>query len=104
MNGLEEAIADDIKYVSEIFWRLYTALTTTYSDDKSLTKAIRTSFSFLFTGEDITESLAKAEAMKDTVYGAINAFKNLEKEQSENINNGSLKIGGNIIKFAKKPE
>ena len=92
----------DYTIVEDIFNALYKSVKKTYEDDKSLTKAIRTSFGFLFTGEDITESLAKAEAMKDTLYEAVGAWRQVEKEKEEKIDNGTLKVGGNIINFAKK--
>ena len=92
----------DYTIAEDIFKDLYKAVKKTYEDDKSLTKALRTSFGFLFNGEDITESLAKAEAMKDTVYEAIGAWRQVEKEQEEKIDDGKLKVGGNIISFAKK--
>lgn len=92
----------DYTIVEDIFNDLYKAVKKTYEDDKSLTKALRTSFGFLFNGEDVTESLAKAEAMKDTVYEAIGAWRQVEKEKEEKIDNGTLKVGGNIINFAKR--
>lgn len=92
----------DYTIVEDVFKDLYKAVKKTYEDDKSLTKALRTSFGFLFNGEDITESLAKAEAMKDTVYEAVSAWRQVEKEQEEKIDDGRLKVGGNIISFAKK--
>lgn len=92
----------DYTIAENIFNALYDAVKKTYEDDKSLTKALRTSFSFLFNGEDITESIAKAEAVKDTVYEAVNAWRKVEKDKEETIDNGTLKVGGNIINFAKK--
>lgn len=107
-NGLAQAISDyimdDLDEVRSIYCSLESAVRKTFDDDHSLTKAIRTSFGFLFTGEDITESLAKAEAMKDTVYEAINAFRKVEKEKEENIDHGKLTVGGNVLNFAKKKE
>lgn len=92
----------DYAIVEDIFDSMYKAVKKTYADDKSLTKAIRTSFGFLFNGEDITESLAKAEAMKDMVYEAVDVWRQVEQEKEEKIDNGTLKVGGNIINFSKK--
>lgn len=103
-NQLFDFIEGDVSVVIEIYQSIVSNVILTYSDDKGLTKALRTSFGFLFNGEDITESLAKAEAMKDTVYEAIGAYRQLDKEKSENINNGKLNLGGTIINFAKKPD
>ena len=93
---------EDYCIVKELFDAICASVKQTYEDDRSITKALRTSFSFLFNGEDITESLAKAEAMKNTVYNAINAWRKVEKEKEENIDNGTLKFGGNVINFATK--
>ena len=101
-DKLEEAIHDDWMSVMDIFFPMKDGVIATYLDDKGLTKAIRTSFGFLFNGEDITESLAKAEAAKDTIYKALGALNDKEKEEKEKVNNGTLKIGNNIINFAKR--
>ena len=92
----------DYTIVEDIFDMIYESVKNTYEDDKSLTKAIRTSFGFLFNGEDITESLAKAEVMKDSLFEAVGALRNIQKEKEEKIDNGTLMVGGNIINFAKK--
>lgn len=102
ITQIEDIIKDDLTKAMDIQWNMYDALSETYHDDKSLTKALRTSFAFLFNGEDIMDSIAKAEAAKNAVYGAINAWQKKEKEEEENIDNGTLKVGGNVINFAKK--
>lgn len=99
---IEEAIYKDWCAVEDILFPMMRGVIETYKDDKGLTKAIRTSFKFLFTGEDITESLAKAEATKDTLFKAIGALREKEKEDQEKVNKGKLMIGNNIINFAKK--
>ena len=71
-------------------------------DDWVKIEAIRTSFGFMFNGEDITESLAKAEATKDTLYKALNALNEKEKAEQEKINGGKLMVGSNIINFSKR--
>ena len=107
-NGLEsklrQAIQDDWNAVEDIFYSMSRGVMDTFTDDRGLTKAIRTSFGFLFNGEDITESLAKAEATKDTIYKALGALDAKEKEESEKMNDGKLVIGNNIINFAKRKE
>ena len=107
-NGVWEAlcacVGDDMRYVREIYFAIVGAVETTYTDDKSLTKAIRTSFPFLFTGEDVSESLAKAEANKDMIYKAIGALRDAEKQREETIDRGRLSVGGNVISISKKKE
>ncbi len=100
--GINEFINDDFDYTMGIYWHMLEAFMTTYEDDHSLKHALKTSFGFLFNGEDITETLAKAEASKDTIFSAINALNEKEKEKAEKVENGTLNIGGNVINFAKK--
>ena len=107
-NGLEkklrDAIQEDWGCIEDIFFNMSRGVIDSYHDDRGLTKAIRTSFGFLFNGEDITESLAKAEATKDMVYRAIGALNEKEKEEQEKINDGRLMVGNNIINLAKRKE
>lgn len=102
MNEIDNAILDDWRYVLDIFYSMMDGILETYEDDKGLTKAIRTSFGFLFNGEDITESIAKAEAAKDTIYKAIGALNEKEKEEQEKMHDGLLTVGNNILNFSKR--
>ena len=101
-TGMSQAIDDDWGELCEIFYPMMNAVRSTFKDDRGLTKAIRTSFGFLFNGEDITESLAKAEATKDTVYKALGALQQKEQEEQENIHDGLLNVGGKVLNFSKK--
>ena len=105
-NGIEEklrdAIRDDWNAVEDIFFSMSRGVMDTYADDRGLTKAIRTSFGFLFNGEDITESLAKAEMTKDTMFKALDAINKKEAESQGKIDDGRLKVGNNILNFARK--
>lgn len=104
IGEIKDFVEHDMDFVMVMYWSLYDALVAVYTDDNSLSKALRTSFGFLFNGEDITQTLAKAEATKDTMYEAYNLLNQKEKERAENIDKGTLTIGGNIINFAKKEE
>ena len=97
-NNIVEVLGVDLSVVLGIYDRLVDAVMVTYADDRGLTKAIRKSFGFLFTGEDITDTLAKAETVKGTMLDALSA---LQKRQ-ETVDNGKLNVGGNVISFAKK--
>lgn len=101
-DKFENAIDDDWMCVMDIYFPMMDGVIESYQDDKGLTKAIRTSFGFLFNGEDITESLAKAEVAKDTVYKALDALNEKEKAEQEKVNNGRLMVGNNIISLAKR--
>lgn len=101
-DQLNSTIEADYKYVRELYWYLYDGFKASYDDDRSLTKAIRRSFSFLFNGEDITETMAQAEIAKDRVFNAFNALRKEEEIKENTIDDGRLMIGGNVINFAKK--
>lgn len=103
-SKIEEYIWNDLVVVNEMFSYLEDSVTKTYEDDRCLTKAIRTSFGFLFTGEDVSESLAKAELTKDTMFNALSALNQKEKESKERMDGGKLQVGKNILDFSKKNE
>jgi len=96
--GIREYIHDDYYEAEDIYITLMNMVVDTYTDDVSLKKAIKTSFGFLFNGEDITESLAKAELTKDTMFKALDAINKKEQE----VNGGELTVGGKILNFAKR--
>lgn len=102
LGAIVAIIGVDFGVVLEIYELIKDAYIETYEDDKSLTKAIRTSFGFLFNGEDLTESMAKAEKTNSVLMNALEALQNKENEKSQKVDNGKLTIGGNIINFAKK--
>ena len=97
-----DIVCDDFEEVEDILWRLQRSVAKTYEDDKSLTKAIRSNFGFLFTGEDINESISQAEHARDTLFEALGALRKLESERAEKIDDGKVMVGGNLISFAKK--
>jgi len=102
MGDIREIMWRDYVEVEDIFWKLNESVTKTYEDDRCLTKALRTSFGFLFTGEDVTSSLIDAEDIKDKLFDAIGALRKVESEKEETIDNGKVMVGGNLINFAKK--
>ena len=102
IGKIREVVRDDHFEFQDIYVTLLRSVMDNYDDDQSLKKAIKTSFGFLFNGEDITESMAKAEMTRDTMFRALDALNQKEKEESEKMNNGKLNVGGNIISFAKR--
>lgn len=102
IGKIREYIDDDYIEFEDVFVTILDMVEKTYTDDMSLKKAIKTSFGFLFNGEDITESLAKAEMTKDTMFKALDAINKKEQEAQENMDNGKLKVGNNILNFARK--
>lgn len=102
MMEINEIVRKDYNAVEDIYWRIADTFTKTYEDDRCLTKALRTSFGFLFNGEDVTKSLAQAEGVRDTLFEAIGALRKLDAEKEEKIDSGKVIVGGNVISFAKK--
>lgn len=98
LGAIQEYIHDDYYQAEDVFITIMNMVVDTYTDDMSLKKAIKTSFGFLFNGEDITESLAKAEMTKDTMFKALDAINKKEQE----VNGGELTVGGKILNFAKR--
>ena len=98
LGAIQEYIHDDYYQAEDVFITIMNMVMDTYTDDMSLKKAIKTSFGFLFNGEDITESLAKAELTKDTMFKALDAINKKEQE----VNGGELTVGGKILNFAKR--
>ena len=93
-NGLigqiRDYIHDDYYEFEDVFVTLIRSVMDNYEDDQSLAKAIKTSFGFLFTGEDVTETLAKAEAAKDTVFDALGALREKEAQDESKMKDGKL--------------
>jgi len=103
-GAIEEILRDELYEIRDLYNGIAGSVYTTYMDDRSLAKAIRKSFGFLFNGEDITESMAKAEATSGVMMKALDALNKKEKEESEKVTNGRLNVGGNLINFARKKE
>ena len=102
IEQIREYIHDDYYEAEDVYVTLMNSVMTTYADDMSLKKAVKTSFGFLFNGEDITESMAKAELTKDTLFNALDAINKKEEEAQSKMDDGRLNVGGNILNFAKR--
>ena len=105
-NNIISAVMDyvtaDLEYVIDMFGDLYSALDIVYADDNSLAKSVRKSFGSVLNGENITETLSKAEAVNDKTFEAFSLLRQSEKEKEKNIDNGTMTINGNIINLAKR--
>lgn len=102
IGQIRDYIHEDYYELEDVYVTMLNMVIDTYTDDMSLKKAIKTSFGFLFNGEDITESMAKAEMTRDTMFKALNALNEKEKEESEKLDKGRLTVSGKILNFAKK--
>lgn len=102
IKPIREYIYNDYMEAEDVYITMLNMVMDTSTDDMSLKKAIKTSFGFLFNGEDITESLAKAEMTKDTMFKALDAINKKEQEEKKKIDDGKLKVGNNILNFARK--
>ena len=104
IDEIYDYVYDDYSAVKDMFMALEKAVTKTYEDDHGIVRALRTSFGFLFTGEDVTESMVKAQGVSDTLFNALGALRQKEKESEETIDHGKMSVGGTVINFAKKTE
>jgi len=102
LGQISECIKEDYYEAEDVYIAIINMVVDTYTDDMSLKKAIKTSFGFLFNGEDITESMAKAEMTKDTMFKALEAINQKKQEEKQKIDNGTMKVGNNILSFARK--
>ena len=93
----EGAAWDDYALTLDMYHDLKWAAMDVFDNDRSISKAIRTSFPFLFTGEDVIETLAKAEATSDTLFRAIGALRREEKEEQQKVDNGTVEVGGVVL-------
>jgi hypothetical protein len=103
-DQIENYVFDDWYLVEQIYLYIEKAVIKTYEDDKSLSKAIKTSFSSLLTGEDVGTTLANAEHVRDTLMDAVEALRQVNKEKEEQIDHGKMTVGGNVINFAKRKD
>jgi hypothetical protein len=103
-DQIENYVFDDWYLVEQIYLYIEKAVIKTYEDDKSLSKAIKTSFSGLLTGEDVGTALANAEHVRDTLMDAVEALRQVNKEKEEQIDHGKMTVGGNVINFAKRKD
>lgn len=102
IGNVREYIHDDWFEAEDIYVTMLNMVLDTYTDDMSLGKAVKKSFGFLFNGEDVTETMAKAELTKETLFKALDAIGKKEKEEQEKIDDGKLMVGNNILNFARK--
>ena len=102
IGQIEEYIREDYLRFEDVYLTMLRSVIDNYDDDQSLKKAVKTSFGFLFNGEDITESMAKAELTKDTLFNALDAINKKEEEAQSKMDDGRLNVGGNILNFAKR--
>lgn len=102
IGNVREYIHDDWFEAEDIYVTMLNMVLDTYTDDMSLGKAVKKSFGFLFNGEDVTETMAKAELTKETLFKALDAIGKKEQESQEKIDDGKLMVGNNILNFARK--
>lgn len=102
IGQIRDYIYKDYMEAEDVYITMLNMVMDTSTDDMSLKKAIKTSFGFLFNGEDVTESLAKAEMTKNTMFKALDAINKKEQEEASRIDGGRLNVGGNILNFARR--
>lgn len=104
IGQIREYIHDDYMEAEDVYITMLNMVIDTYEDDMSLKKAIKKSFGFLWSGEDVSESMAKIAAEKGVLFDAMDALRKVNQKKEEEIDHGQLTVGGNVISFAKKTE
>lgn len=104
IGAIRDYIYHDYIEAEDVYITMLNMVMDTTNDDMSLKKAVKKSFGSILTGEDITETFAKAEATSNVLFDALGALRKQEKQKEENIDHGKLSVGGNVINFAKKTE
>ena len=95
---IEMIICNDLWYVTDIADRTMHNLMDEYEKQNGLTHAIKTSFGFLFNGEDITETLAKSQQVSDQMIEVVGKL----NEANRKPDVGKVKVSGNVINIGKK--
>ena len=105
MNGiyheLFSAVEQDYKLVRELYILMRYATYHSYEESHTLSAKIKKSFASLLTDEDITESIAKSEAVNSQMIDMIGAA--MEHKENQPAKNDKIALdGGAVINLAKK--
>lgn len=95
---IRSMIYNDLVYVTDMTHRMMENLKAEYEKRNGLAHAIKTTFSFLFNGEDITETLAKSQAVSDQMIEVVGKL----NEANRKPDVGKVKVSGNVINIGKK--
>lgn len=103
---IEEKIFDILWRVEDIYHAVCHNMIDTYKCENSLAYKLEKTFGFLFSGEDVTETMAKSELINGQMIDMLGVFLNHKKEQ-EMLNVGKqdkakLRVGGALVNMAKK--
>lgn len=96
---LENLVYEDRYYVVEMAQAIYKNISNAYAVEHGLAHAVKKTFGFMFNGEDITETLAKSQAISDKMIDVVGKLNAAEQPKSKD---GGVKVGGNVIRIAKK--
>ena len=102
LERVREIIDDDFIVVTQMDYLMEKAVETCVVDDASVGKAVKQSFGFLFNGQDLSQTIAQAEEVKDQMYDAMRALQNENKETQTKLRDGTMNIGGKVLNFAVK--
>lgn len=94
-------VADDMVFVDAISESMLKSVREIYVRGNSLQFNLKKAFGFLFTGEDLTESIAKAAEVSNEVTELIGANKELEKVKGKQ-NDKLITNNGVVLNMAKK--
>lgn len=96
--SVRDVVSNDVWYVTDMALETMENIETEYEKQNGLTHAIKTSFGFLFNGEDITETLAKSQQVSDQMIEVVGKL----NEANRKPDVGKVKVSGNVINIGKK--
>lgn len=96
-----EITKDDMKYVEDISNNILSSVRQSYRRSNSLDYKIMRTYGFLFSGQDLTQAIAKASDVNNEMVSMIGAEKEVAKQKTKK--NDKLTIdGGAVLNIAKK--
>lgn len=94
LDILWDELSEDLYHVRRIYEAIRASAIRSFEHGLTLDHLIRKSFGFLFTGEDITETLAKADGVNNTMVELLGAF--MKQQAAPDA------TGGKLLRFGKK--
>lgn len=105
-NKIEEKVMGNLWRVEDICRAMCKNMIDKYEKENSIGVKLQKTFGFLFSGEDVAESLAKSEVINEQMIDMLGVFLANKKEQ-EILNSGKqdkskMRVGGALVSLAKK--
>ena len=94
-NQIWDVIYDDIYRVDEIADDIFTYVESKYKKEHGLDTAVMKTFGSILSGEDIMETIDKSREVSEEMLDVV-------EKLGQTSQNGTVKVGGNVIQIAKK--